>query len=120
MLRRRSFAVIPSAVVGIGQFLDDVRKFLMDFGLTGEELGLWRGVVITLSVVVTIRALYPDAVRLSKWAKRIVYDRRAPAVVSPDIRQVRAMPQSDYDTLEEKDPRTLYLISEETPETNDD
>lgn len=43
----------------------------MDFGLTGETLGTWKGIVVTLSVVLFVWALWPDMQRIARALIRI-------------------------------------------------
>ena len=66
MFRRRSIAAAPGFVFGVGPFFDDVKEFLMDFGLAGESLGIWKGAILTLSALLVIWAFWPDAKKLSK------------------------------------------------------
>ena len=56
----RRFAFIPGAVIGAVLLFPDIRELLMDFGLEGEALGMWKGVCYTISVVLITYALCPD------------------------------------------------------------
>ena len=69
MGKRRYIATLPGTVFGVGPFIRDVREQLMDFGLTGEALGMWRGIVLSAAVGITLWALWPDIVKVWKMLR---------------------------------------------------
>ena len=94
MVRRRHIAAVPGAIFGAGPFLTDVREFLMDFGLTGESLGVWKGVVLTLSAGLVWFALWPDIRAAAGKVRNIFLKRKEPpgfhaTLNMPDPKELR-------------------------------
>ena len=95
---------------------------MMDFGLAGEDLGLWKGVVLTLVVGATIWGLWPDARRLVQWARHKLFGHKPRAVVSDDVKQIRVFPKSKFDALKKRGelPPSSLVFSYEDEKPDDD
>ena len=57
----------------------------MDFGLTGEALGVWRGVVLATAAFLILWAFWPDILKGFRWKRKASASAADPAPLLPSI-----------------------------------